>query len=134
IVDYLQDHSFGRPAVPDSTYPQSGWAICFQTIGHRMAASFFQALLTAAVPGRTALDTYVPATAWGVTLNVLGIFLAARWCGGAARPVAACAALLAGVVFTPLHTAAAHGYLPQLYGTGWMLATVAVAAPSPASR
>src|SRR5207237_919419 len=92
------------------------------------------ALVTAPFPRCTAYETFAPVLAWGVTLNVLGVYLAARWFGRGSRPVAAGGAMLAGVLFSPLHTTAAHGFMHQLYGTGWLLATAAVAARSRSSR
>ncbi|OWK46314.1 hypothetical protein [Fimbriiglobus ruber] len=133
VADYLQDHAFGDAVVLDPAHPNTARSQLFQKVGHRMAPTFFHALVTAAHPHRTALDTYPPVVAWGYTLNVLGIFLAARWAAGASRAAAAGGALVAAVVFSPLYTAVLIGFMHQLYGTGWMLVTLAVAARSAAS-
>ncbi|OWK46313.1 hypothetical protein [Fimbriiglobus ruber] len=133
VADYLQDHAFGDAVVLDPAHPNTARSQLFQKVGHRMAPTFFHALVTAAHPHRTALDTYPPVVAWGYTLNVLGIFLAARWAAGASRAAAAGGALVAAVVFSPLYTAVLIGFMHQLYGTGWMLVTLAVAARSVAS-
>jgi hypothetical protein len=134
VSEWLQDNAFGRTAVGDPSRPLSGSALHFQEVGHRIGATFYHAFVTACVPRRSSFDTYLPVTAWGVSLNVLGIFLLARWAFGVPRLIASLGACLVALLFNPLATSASYGFMHQLYGTAGLVFTLALAARATAPR
>jgi hypothetical protein len=127
VSEWLQDHAFGPTVVGDPGEPLSGRAAHFQQIGHRLGATFYHAFVTACIPKRSSLDTYLPVTAWGCSLNMLGIFLLARWAFAVPRRVACPGVCLVALMFSPLATAASFGIMHQLYGTAGLVFTLALA-------
>ncbi len=128
LAEWLQHHSFGNAATLSASEPLGAYAYDFHSRGVHMGASFFHALVTALVPGRGPIDTYLPVLAWGTALNVLGIFLLARWAGRQPLAVALATAVLVGVMFNPLHSSVSWGFFHQMFGTAALAASLAVAA------
>jgi hypothetical protein len=133
ISDYLQDHGFFEAVRQAQFQPALSVMTQYQTGGFRMGGNFLLAFVQALTPGLRAIDVYPAVSAWGVALNVLGLFLLARWGLGLALASALLGAGLMAIAPSAMHTAAAGGFLPQTYGTAalsFSLAALARAAQS----
>src|SRR5262249_34983419 len=84
------------------------------------------ALTQALAPGSFALEMSLPVMAWGVVLNLAGLFLLCRWTFRLPRWAGTAATLLAAVTFNPLSFSASTGFLPQVYGTASLAVLVAL--------
>jgi hypothetical protein len=124
--EWLQDHGFSEPHVFDIHKTIDRDLRLYQVHHLRMGISFLLALCQAASPGWAALEVYPGALAWGVLLNVLGIFVVCRWTLRLSREAALFGAGLAAVLNNPLHFSAQNNFLPQLYGTAFLLLALAL--------
>lgn len=128
VAEYLQTHGFGDSVVVDARHPVSDIARHFQDLNQRMGPIFFLAMIESLLPGSAALLILPAVNAWGLTLNVLGIYLLCRWALGADRVLAAGGALLAASAANPLQFSAGQGFFCQTYGTASLAFALAVLA------
>jgi hypothetical protein len=127
LADWLQDHSYRDPCPVDLDQPAATHnVLLYKRYELRMGSQYLLAFVEALVPGRRAVDVFLPVMAWGMVLNVLGVVLLCRWSFGLARRHAVAAAFAAAVLFNGLHTTQANGFLPQAYGLTLLSAVVAV--------
>lgn len=128
VAECLQGHGFGLPVAVDPQHPVSDVAWHFQNLNQRMGPIFLLAMVESLVPGSAALLILPAVNAWGLVLNVLGVFLLCRWALHADRRSAAACALFVAVVAGPLQFSAARGFFCQVYGTASLAFALAVLA------
>lgn len=128
VSQHLQGSGFGTGTLEVNPDRPGTWYVHhFQFHQWRMGSTFLLSL----VVGYSALDpllAFPVVTAWGMLLNLGGIFLVARWSFRLGRWGAAGAALAAAAALNPLYTSAHQGFQPQLYGTAYLAFIVAVLA------
>ena len=116
ISDYLQNFPFSKQAEPGNTYPILAQVLGDQVNHLRMGANFFLAFIQSILPVERSYQIYPAVLTWGLLLNVLGIYLAARWLMLLPKLFAFCAALIAVFSINSLYYSISNGFLPQLYG------------------
>jgi hypothetical protein len=126
IADYLQQHSYFTPAIPDATHPLLTQTWLYQHYGFRMGSNFALALLTGAFRREYAFDVYPTCLALGVCLGAPAMWTVCRrglfMRSGVARLAAAIYALHLGV---PIPNALS-GFLPQAWGYAFVLPAAAL--------
>jgi hypothetical protein len=120
ISEWLQAHGFGTPCAQDPTQTAFIQVWFYQTSWWRIGAIFFLALTQALFPVLRAGELYQAVIAWGVVLNVCGVYLLGRWCLRLSRPFATTAAVVLAGTANPLYSGALNGYLPQTYGLAFL--------------
>ena len=121
LSDFFQEHGFYAAAGNVGDRPLRGVITGYQGKGLHVGAAFVLASVQAFLPGAKGIDVHPAAAAWGVALNVLGLFLLIRWGLGTARLFALLGAFAIAVTPNPMHSAAAHGFLPQTFGTAALM-------------
>ncbi len=120
-------HGFREPGAYDPQHPMWQSVSTLQAMDHRMGPMFLLALVRSLCLGCLAVQLFPAVTAWGVALNVAGVYLLCRWsfrCGAACSLFAAF--LTAGV--NPLSYSANYCFLCQVYGTAVLPFCLAVLA------
>jgi hypothetical protein len=126
VARWLQDHPFSTPVLPDPGEPLSAPVFLYQSSCLRMGSTFLLALVAATLPGIDPLVLSAGVTAWGLFLNLAGMYLIARRAFLLRPARAGAVTLLPAVVFTPLLVSAQHGFLPQVFGTAYLLFALAL--------
>jgi hypothetical protein len=116
IAEWLQHYGFGSPCSPDPTQPLNAVIIEFQT-GLRIGAMFLLALVEGVFSHFQAIDLIPIVMAWGVILNVLGVFVLCRWSMRIPNAFAIAVASLVAVTSNPLCFSSTNGFFCQVYGT-----------------
>jgi hypothetical protein len=124
--EWLQHHGFNEPAVMNPHQPLDFEIRTFQINGLRMGATFLFALVQACSFGTPALELYPSMAAFGVALNLAGVYLVTRWTLRLSRFYGWVAMVSAGLLTNPLQMAAATGFMHQLYGTAFLSACIAI--------
>lgn len=117
IGESLQKHPFDSSIPHDFDHPVLGSALLYQSAGLRMGASFLLAAIQSLLPGTSSLDVYPGVAAWGLALNVVGLFLICRWVFGMKRWHAYVACAIAVATLNPVYYSMQAGFFPQLFGT-----------------
>jgi hypothetical protein len=117
---WLQDHPFSLQTAPDPEQPLTSLVYFYQFAHLRMGSTFLLALLQAWLPRLDPLYLYEAEMAWGMALNVGGIYLLARWAFHLPRLVSAAAALYAALSCNLLLVSIRHGFQPQTFGTAYL--------------
>jgi len=120
LADWLQFHAFAEPSSVNSDHPIDWFVLVYQSAGFRMGAAFLLAFVEALVPGRRAVDVYLPVCAWAMMLNAAAIFVLCRWSFRMTRPYAGLCALMLVATYNPLSFSAVNGFFPQLFGTAYV--------------
>jgi hypothetical protein len=128
IAEWLQSSGFGTPCPLPPEQPVYQYVAPFQHGGWRMGAVFLLALVRSLLPGFLTLEVYPAVLAWGVLLNLGGIFVLCRWALRLPRWGAAAAAVVAAVALNPLYCASLHGFFCTVYGTAALALALAVLA------
>ncbi len=128
ISEYLQKYGFGVPAALDPLQPLLSQVVLYQQLGFRMGAIFLLSSMQSIVPqGARAVEVYPSAVALGVASNVLAVYLLGRWTLGLSARASLAAPAVMALAPNSVQAAAAHGFLPQTFGTAafyWALALV----------
>ena len=126
VSKWLQDHGWGFGIVAvDESQPMVLEVWLYQSASLRMGSTFFLAIVQA-LTNQDAVYSFSAVVAWGVVLNLAGIYLLARWSLGLSRSTAAAVVLVATAGLNPLLTTMYLGFKPQLYGTAFFAFIIAV--------
>jgi hypothetical protein len=123
---WLKGHGFGEPCAVDPAHPLSIQVQSFQAYHLRMGVTFLLALTGELFPRLDLVQVFPAVSAWGLLLNLGGIFLMARWALRLPRLYAAGAAAFAALTFNPLYFSLHWGFQPQMFGTAALPALVAL--------
>jgi hypothetical protein len=125
ISSWLQEHGMRLGVIAvDADRPMQWFVAEYQQGCWRMGSTFFLAI----VQGYTGLDALLAfpiVMAWGMLLNLAGIFLMARWTFRLNRWLAAGTCFAAAAALNPLHTSIQQGFQPQTFGTAYFSASLA---------
>ncbi len=126
MSEWLQTHGFGTTCPDTPEQPITALVRCYQNAHLRMGTTFFMALTQVLFPTYLAIELFLPVAAWGFLLNLGGIFLFCRWCFRFSRFYATAAVYLAAVTCNPLYYSVLQGFLPQVYGTAFLMCLLAL--------
>ena len=88
----------------------------FQVIHHRMGPIFLLAMVKALTASPTSALVFPAVMAWGVALNIAGVYLLCRWSFRCSPALALVGATVAAG-YNPLAFSALNSFLCQVYGT-----------------
>jgi hypothetical protein len=128
LGEWLQGNGFGVVPPEDPHQPANLEAARLQFLNHRMGPMFLLALVRAAVPFRVAAELYPAVMAWGLALNVAGVFVLARWGLRVPRWHAAAGTAALAVALDSLSYSGTHSFFCQVYGTAALAFGLAVLA------
>jgi hypothetical protein len=126
LSKWLQGHGFGTPCALDPRQPLTVAVALYQRQHLRMGSAFVLALMEAAFPRPGGMGAYLATSAWGLVLNLAGVYLVCRWALRLPRAYAVAAVAFLGLLENPLFFSLRNGFLPQTYGTALLLFSVAM--------
>lgn len=126
ISDFLQTHNFLAPIQTNISFPAFGEAISYQQHGLRMGANFLLALTTSWLPSLRSVNVYPAVLAWGLALNVFGLFLYMRWVLKSTYSISILPLFFVALTPNPVQSSAAWGFFPQTLGTAFLLFSMAI--------
>ena len=115
-ADWLQGHGFGEACPHLMEQPASYVINMFQVIHHRMGPIFLLAMVQALTASPTSALVFPAVMAWGVALNIAGVYLLCRWSFRRSPALALVGATVAAG-YNPLAFSALNSFLCQVYGT-----------------
>jgi hypothetical protein len=121
MSEWLQTHGFGTTCPDTPEQPITALVQCYQRTNLRMGTTFLLALTQVLFPTYRAMEVFLPVEAWGFLLNLGGIFLFCRWCFRVSGFYASVAVYAAAVTCNPFYFAVVYGFLPQVYGTAFLM-------------
>ncbi len=116
-AEYLREHSFGIPCLPDPSQPIHAMVTGCQQMGHHMGAMFLLGLVKCLFPFFLSLDLFPVVMTWGVILNLGGVLVLCRWTLRLSPGYAAAVVCLTAVTVNPLWLSASYGFFSQVHGT-----------------
>src|SRR6185295_4432483 len=126
LSDWLQEHGFGEHAEEDLYDPFVAEVRVHQQENLRIGQSFLLALVQAVCFVDRASVIYPAVMAWAFVLALFALYILARWCLRLHPSTTLLLTMTLAVTMNPIRWAATNGFLSQMYGSGALLAAIAL--------